>query len=194
MGMYRKEWDCCDSVTETDGWEPEHCPFCAARAAAPVSGPTGPKVDMELPEGDKRELKIMWQEVRDGKLCLCVKIVEAAPVSGQGASGLPPLPAAAWTLPIKRLPAFSSDQMRSYGQLCIDSRPRSEDSRDEPSFIRKPEGPLAAEFTEWADTASGIKGWFEQHNSQYDVRRMLCFLAWEEATRRALASTTPQKA
>ena len=28
MGMYRKEWNCCNSVTETDAWEPEDCPFC----------------------------------------------------------------------------------------------------------------------------------------------------------------------
>lgn len=28
MGMYRKEWSCCGSVTETDAWEPEACPFC----------------------------------------------------------------------------------------------------------------------------------------------------------------------
>lgn len=28
MGVYRKEWDCCDSVTETNAWEPEECPFC----------------------------------------------------------------------------------------------------------------------------------------------------------------------
>ncbi len=28
MGTYRKEWECCGSVTETDCWEPEVCPFC----------------------------------------------------------------------------------------------------------------------------------------------------------------------
>jgi len=28
MGMYRKEWECCDSVTETESYEPERCPFC----------------------------------------------------------------------------------------------------------------------------------------------------------------------
>ena len=28
MGMYRKEWSCCGSVTETDSWEPDECPFC----------------------------------------------------------------------------------------------------------------------------------------------------------------------
>ena len=33
MGTYRKEWDCCGSVTETEAWEPEHCPFCTDDAA-----------------------------------------------------------------------------------------------------------------------------------------------------------------
>lgn len=28
MSTYRKEWDCCGDVTETDSWEPEVCPFC----------------------------------------------------------------------------------------------------------------------------------------------------------------------
>lgn len=34
MGMHRKEWDCCDSVTETDSWEPETCPFCTKQDPA----------------------------------------------------------------------------------------------------------------------------------------------------------------
>ena len=28
MSTYRVEWACCGSVTETESWEPEHCPFC----------------------------------------------------------------------------------------------------------------------------------------------------------------------
>lgn len=28
MSTYRVEWPCCDSVTETEGYEPEACPFC----------------------------------------------------------------------------------------------------------------------------------------------------------------------
>ena len=28
MGTYRKEWPCCDSVSETEAYEPETCPFC----------------------------------------------------------------------------------------------------------------------------------------------------------------------
>lgn len=28
MSTYRVEWPCCGSVTETQAWEPEHCPFC----------------------------------------------------------------------------------------------------------------------------------------------------------------------
>lgn len=34
MGNYRKEWHCCDSVSETQGYEPEECPFCANSAPA----------------------------------------------------------------------------------------------------------------------------------------------------------------
>lgn len=33
MSTYRKEWPCCGDVTETQGWEPESCPFCASIAA-----------------------------------------------------------------------------------------------------------------------------------------------------------------
>lgn len=28
MSTYRVEWPCCNSVTETDCWEPQRCPFC----------------------------------------------------------------------------------------------------------------------------------------------------------------------
>lgn len=28
MSTYRVEWDCCGSVTETEAWGPERCPFC----------------------------------------------------------------------------------------------------------------------------------------------------------------------
>ena len=41
MSTYRVEWDCCGSVTETEAWEPESCPFCTdapkttVEAAAP---------------------------------------------------------------------------------------------------------------------------------------------------------------
>ena len=33
MGTYRKEFACCGSVTETEAWEPECCPFCTDDAA-----------------------------------------------------------------------------------------------------------------------------------------------------------------
>jgi pantetheine-phosphate adenylyltransferase/8-oxo-dGTP diphosphatase len=29
MGSYRVHWDCCDSVSVTEGYEPPECPFCA---------------------------------------------------------------------------------------------------------------------------------------------------------------------
>ena len=28
MGTYRVEWPCCESVTITEAWEPDRCPFC----------------------------------------------------------------------------------------------------------------------------------------------------------------------
>ena len=31
MSTYRKEWSCCDSVTETQSWEPAECPFCQSK-------------------------------------------------------------------------------------------------------------------------------------------------------------------
>ncbi len=58
----------------------------------------------------------------------------AAPVSGQGAS-LPPLPEPAGYMDIEtkggviRVEGHTGGDMEVYGQLCIDSRPRSEDSR-----------------------------------------------------------------
>ena len=33
MSMYRKEWECCGDVSETNSWEPESCPFCATPPA-----------------------------------------------------------------------------------------------------------------------------------------------------------------
>ena len=37
MSMYRKEWDCCGSVTETEAWEPDACPFCTPAGPVPAS-------------------------------------------------------------------------------------------------------------------------------------------------------------
>jgi len=28
MSTYRVEWECCGSVTETEAYEPDKCPFC----------------------------------------------------------------------------------------------------------------------------------------------------------------------
>lgn len=50
MSTYRREWDCCGSVTETDAWEPEFCPFCVnAECAAPsaANGAEMPELTME---------------------------------------------------------------------------------------------------------------------------------------------------
>ena len=36
MSTYRVEWPCCGSVTETQAWEPERCPFCKPDAPDPA--------------------------------------------------------------------------------------------------------------------------------------------------------------
>ena len=36
MSTYRVEWDCCGSVTETEAWEPESCPFCPDPSKTPM--------------------------------------------------------------------------------------------------------------------------------------------------------------
>ena len=53
MSTYRKEWDCCGDVTETDSWEPEVCPFCTPVYTA--SQPTRQPLTDE-------ELDAMWGE------------------------------------------------------------------------------------------------------------------------------------
>lgn len=38
MSTYRKEWTCCGSVSETEGYEPEQCPFCSFNFDAEAVG------------------------------------------------------------------------------------------------------------------------------------------------------------
>jgi hypothetical protein len=38
MSTYRKEWPCCGSVTETQAWEPEECPFCTTTQQPVLDG------------------------------------------------------------------------------------------------------------------------------------------------------------
>ena len=59
MGMYRKEWGCCNSVTETDAWEPEECPFCT-----PVRTKDLTDDEMEKAWGSKRDTHNWHQCVR----------------------------------------------------------------------------------------------------------------------------------
>lgn len=47
MSIYRKEWDCCGSATETNAWEPEACPFCSSLAAPTVAAPEPMHKDVE---------------------------------------------------------------------------------------------------------------------------------------------------
>lgn len=113
----------------------------AVRAAAPVSRPTDDELwDKTLRDrdtyhewadklaegiakyfgieiGEHSNQNLPWAEALEH-----IEAISAAPVSGQGAT-LPPLPD-----PIL-FGHFSAAQASAYGQLCIDSRPRSEDSR-----------------------------------------------------------------
>ena len=38
MSTYRIEWPCCGSVTETQGYEPDACPFCTNPAPSAPEG------------------------------------------------------------------------------------------------------------------------------------------------------------
>lgn len=42
MSMYRIEWPCCGDVTETEAWQPEHCPFCGPATIAAGDAPVRP--------------------------------------------------------------------------------------------------------------------------------------------------------
>jgi len=56
MGTYRKEWDCCDSVSETSGWEPDTCPFCKPlNLSAEIKNPND-----EFQIGDQVVESIHW--------------------------------------------------------------------------------------------------------------------------------------
>lgn len=54
MSTYRKEWPCCDSVTETEAWEPEQCPFCTAQPR--------PAIDQDTLAGVRRYLNDVLAE------------------------------------------------------------------------------------------------------------------------------------
>lgn len=56
MGTYRKEWDCCGSVTETEGWEPAKCPFCSDDSAKIIEDLNTEILNL------KSELKDAWFE------------------------------------------------------------------------------------------------------------------------------------
>lgn len=63
MSTYRKEWECCGSVTETEAWEPERCPFCSTdkdaeryrhmRGTAVFQDRNGPGLYWYLPRWDR---------------------------------------------------------------------------------------------------------------------------------------------
>lgn len=49
MSTYRREWACFGSVTETDAWEPEFCPFCVNAECAAPSAANGAEQEIEDP-------------------------------------------------------------------------------------------------------------------------------------------------
>lgn len=80
MSMYRKEWDCCGDVSETNGWEPEACPFCPA----PPSPSTAPEVPpfpesfgladvphaMNTPDDWDADYRATWQKLQVAEINL----------------------------------------------------------------------------------------------------------------------------
>ena len=80
MSMYRKEWDCCGDVSETNGWEPEACPFCAT----PPSPSTAPEVPpfpesfgladvphaMNTPDDWDADYRATWQKLQVAEINL----------------------------------------------------------------------------------------------------------------------------
>lgn len=53
-------------------------PSVAVAQDAPAD-PMKLKVAIDLPDGDTRKVKVMWRAMHEGVLCLCVKVVDAAP-------------------------------------------------------------------------------------------------------------------
>jgi hypothetical protein len=53
MSTMRIEWACCGSVSETESWEPEECPFCAKhKLAKEIQLPQVFKVALDLTRYD----------------------------------------------------------------------------------------------------------------------------------------------
>lgn len=80
MSMYRKEWDCCGDVSETNGWEPETCPFCAT-TPAPSTAPEVPPFPesfgladvphaMNTPDDWDADYRATWQKLQVAEINL----------------------------------------------------------------------------------------------------------------------------
>lgn len=55
----------------------------ATRQPAPAELP----IELELPEGDKREAKVWWHEIKDGKRHICISVSDSASVAAAVAHG-----------------------------------------------------------------------------------------------------------
>jgi hypothetical protein len=67
MGTYRKEWNCCGSVTETEAWEPDSCPFCTPDPVTPPAQASDcatceghGEVSVQASDEPMREYRVGW--------------------------------------------------------------------------------------------------------------------------------------
>jgi hypothetical protein len=74
MGTYRKEWPCCGSVTETQAWEPEECPFCTPQAT---------------PAARSEPFQPDWANYRQGVADGKVEAMEVIAASSESVSPIP---------------------------------------------------------------------------------------------------------
>lgn len=104
MSMYRKQWDCCGDVSETDGWEPESCLFCTT-PPSPSTAPEAWVYECKQPGDDKDK----WAEffsrnkpsdapyIRNARPLYGAAIVSRpAEVDDEGLPGLPESKFCAW--------------------------------------------------------------------------------------------------
>lgn len=182
-----------------EGWQ-------AARAAAPVSGPTGAVLDKLCARiKEMQGAAYTFGEYSEEAVCAAldgvldeIEVISAAPVSGQGASL--PLPAelihdlrdaiaaardrAEFARSHSRVKRWDDVLARLNDEVAIDSRPRSEDSRALRDSLTAVDAQLVA-------ILNGADG---SVYSKLKAARDDLVRIWLPLGNRALASTTPQKA
>lgn len=131
MSVYRREWDCCGSVTE---WEPEHCPFCTPdqQPAAVLSDLIGLAISVDVSTGDDDATHRYFGKVDavqecDGEKNWIILLVQEpkanfAIAAQQPAGELPVLP----DHPESQMYRWSEAEkkaIRQYGRLCATRQP-----------------------------------------------------------------------